>query len=235
MLEPLKKTRLYEGVATQIKGLIKKGELKVGDQLPSERELAERLNVSRTSIREALRAMEMVGYLKSKVGGSGGTFVKEVEIEQIAEPLTITREDNQHLLLEVLEVRMILEEWIARIAAEKRNENDLAELERSIEALQSDINGGGLGVEADTGFHESLANAVHNEILVKIMDMLRYMAVKIRQKTLVLPGTKAQTINDHKKILEAVKNKDSDQAAKMMKKHIEKTIRNVKRIPRQRR
>lgn len=235
MLEPLKKMRLYEGVATQIKGLIKTGELKVGDQLPSERELAERLNVSRTSIREALRAMEMVGYLESKVGGSGGTFVKEVEIEQIAEPLTITREDDRHLLLEVLEVRMILEEWIARIAAEKRDDADLQELEKSIGALQSDVDSGGLGVEADTAFHEALANAVHNEILVKIMDMLRYLAVKIRQETLVLPGTRTQTINDHKKIFEAVKNKDPAQAEKMMKKHIEKTIKNVKRIPKQRR
>jgi DNA-binding GntR family transcriptional regulator len=67
------------------------------------------------------------------------------------------------------------------------------------------------------------------------MDMLRYLAVKIRQETLVLPGTRTQTINDHKKIFEAVKNKDPAQAEKMMKKHIEKTIKNVKRIPKQRR
>jgi len=84
MLEPLKKTRLYEEIIKQLQELIRRGDLKPGDRLPTERELALQLNVSRTAIREALRSMEVMGFIKSRVGG--GTYIRQVELHAPQQP-----------------------------------------------------------------------------------------------------------------------------------------------------
>ncbi len=227
MLEPIKRTRLYESVAKQIKTLIKNGTLKVGDQLPSERELAERLNVSRTSIREALRALEMAGYLESRVGVSGGTFVKETSIEQIVEPFTIALVRHKNFILDILEVRMILENEIAKLAAQRRTEEDLKLISDSLEFMKKEVAEGKIGLEGDNVFHESVAKATHNSVLLKVMDMWRNLTSDTRRATLELPGQPQKTLEDHKKIFEAIKEANPTKAAEAMRVHLTKAIKNV--------
>ena len=129
MLEPIKRSRLYEDVIKQIMNLIKNGILKPGDQLPTERELSEQLKVSRTSIREALRSMEMAGFLESRVGAGGGTYIKEVTIDSIISPFADMLSIHNVSVLELLEVRLILETEVARLAALRRTEDDLIEID----------------------------------------------------------------------------------------------------------
>lgn len=227
MLEPVKKTRLYEVVAHQIKSLIRKGTLKIGDQLPSERELAEQLNVSRTSIREALRALEMAGYLESKVGVSGGTFVREINIEQIIEPFTIALVNHKSEIIDILEVRMLLEKEIAYLAAQRRNDTDLAALQKSLASMEKEIQGGQIGLEGDNTFHDSLAKATHNDVLIKIMGMWRNLTVEARQSILETHGSPERALSDHRDIYNSILNRDAISASNLMKGHLMRAIRNI--------
>src|SRR6056297_3128640 len=122
-LEPVKKIRLYESIVKQIQHLINEGDLIPGQRLPPERELSEELGVSRTSIREALRALETMGYLESKVGVGGGTYVKEVTFSNIVSPFSATLLQNDDFIVELLEVRLVLEIEVARLAATRRTDD----------------------------------------------------------------------------------------------------------------
>src|SRR6266852_3577595 len=106
-LEPIKSTRIYEEIVRQIKTMITEGRLKSGDQLPPERDLAEKFLVSRTSVREALRALESLGLIEIRPGE--GTFVREVSIEALIEPLALVMASQRGAIAELFEARRLLE------------------------------------------------------------------------------------------------------------------------------
>jgi GntR family transcriptional repressor for pyruvate dehydrogenase complex len=232
MLEPIKRARLYETVAHQIKTLIRNGTLKVGDQLPSERELTTQLNVSRTSIREALRALEMAGYIESRVGVSGGTFVKEVSVEQIVEPFAMALCQHKDFVLDILEVRRVLEVEIAGMAADRRSAEDLACIEKSLADMQTDIARGGIGLDGDSDFHYALAQAVHNQVLLKVVDTITQITHETRRDTLELPEEPGEALEEHRRIAEAVRAADAHQAALLMRRHLARAVRNVEAVAR---
>ena len=227
MLEPIKRARLYETVALQIKTLIRNGTLKVGDQLPPERELTTQLNVSRTSIREALRALEMAGYIESRVGVSGGTFVKEVSVEQIIEPFAMALYQHKDFVLDILEVRRILEVEIAAIAAERRTEEDLRRIGESLATMDGDIQRGGIGLDGDSDFHYSLAQAAHNQVLLKVVDTITQITYETRRDTLELSHESAKALEEHRGIAAAVTRGDPREAGLLMQRHLARAVRNV--------
>jgi GntR family transcriptional regulator, transcriptional repressor for pyruvate dehydrogenase complex len=120
--EPLSRTRLFEDIVQQILDQIKSGDLKPGDKLPSERDLSEMLNVSRNSLREALRALEMMNFIEIKPGE--GAIVREVTISNLLDPVTDAISIDQKLMLDLLDVREIIEIETARRAAIKGTEED---------------------------------------------------------------------------------------------------------------
>src|SRR6056297_3219907 len=152
-LEPVKKIRLYESIVKQIQHLINEGDLIPGQKLPPERELAEELNVSRTSIREALRALEMMGYLESKVGVGGGTFIKEITIDNIISPFSKVLLKNDDFIVELLEVRLFLEIESARLAAMRRTDKDIENMQKAIAQMEDEIQRGDSGLNGDNAFH----------------------------------------------------------------------------------
>lgn len=233
MLEPIKRARLYETVAHQIKTLIRNGTLKVGDQLPSERELTTQLNVSRTSIREALRALEMAGYIESRVGVSGGTFVKDVSIEQIVEPFAMVLYKHKNFVLDILEVRRILEVEIAEMAADRRTEDDLQKIADSLLRMETDIVGGGIGLDGDSDFHYALARATHNQVLLNVVDTITQVTYETRRDTLELPHEPGKALQEHKGIAEAVGRGDVASSGELMRAHLARAVRNVE-TPRRR-
>jgi DNA-binding FadR family transcriptional regulator len=116
-IEPIKSTRIYEEIVRQIKGMIGEGRLKSGDQLPPERDLAEKFIVSRTSVREALRALESVGLIEIRPGE--GTFVREVSVDALVEPLALVLVSQREMIGELFEARRLLEPAIAGLAARR--------------------------------------------------------------------------------------------------------------------
>lgn len=224
MLEPLKKKKLYEEIVKQLTDLIEEGKLLPGDKLPSERQLAEELNVSRTAIREALRAMESMGYIESKVGG--GTFVKAISLDNVLNPFSAVLSQNKKLISELLEVRQLLEAEITLLAAKRATDKDFEAMQKALDDMEKDIGNGGIGLEGDIDFHSALATASRNSAMSEILRMCAGLLSKSRQTTLSIPGQPTRSLNDHKAIFNSIKNGSEVLAQELMKDHIKKAIAN---------
>lgn len=221
MLEPVKKVRLYEAIVKQLQDLIVNNKLKPGEKLPPERQLAEELNVSRTSIREALRTLEMMGYLESKVGISGGTFVKDVTMESFVSPFSQMLVRNPNFITDLLETRLVLEIEVARLAALRRNEDDLQNINSAIEAMEKEIADGGTGINGDNGYHRALGSAAHNDVLMNMVRMCGDLMEMQREEHLAnLDGEPERALKSHKAIYKAIKAGDGEKAQSLMKRHI---------------
>ena len=226
MLEPVKKTRLYEDIVKQLISLINSGSLKPGDRLSPERELATELNVSRTAIREALRALELMGFIDSRVGG--GTFIRQITLDNVIDPFTILLAQDKKLVLELIEVRQLLETEIAKLAARRITSQKIAEIKESIDLMENEIAGGGIGIDGDNAFHESLAKAAANSAMEKILNMCGDLLSYSRRATLEIPGQPEKSLEDHIEIYSAICSKDEKLAEKLMKNHLVKAQKNLK-------
>lgn len=225
MLEPLKKTRLYEEIVKQLIELIKKGELKPGDKLPPERELAIQLNVSRTAIREALRSLELMGFIESKVGG--GTFIREVTLDNVIDPFSSILAQDQKLKMELIEVRLLLETEIVKLAARRITPEKASDMLKSLESMEKEIKNGGNGINGDNSFHNALAKASDNAAMMKILNMCSDLLNLTRMATLEIPGQPERSLEDHKAIYEAVKSGNENKAAELMRDHLIKAQKNL--------
>src|SRR5438477_1312115 len=146
-LAPIKSTRIYEEIVRQIKAMIAEGRLKSGDQLPPERDLAEKFLVSRTSVREALRALESVGLIEIRPGE--GTFVKEVSVEALVEPLALVLLSQREMIGDLFEARRMLEPVIAGLAARRASREEVTEMERILDEQAKAIAAGNTGLAQD--------------------------------------------------------------------------------------
>lgn len=229
MLEPVKRSRIYQDVVRQIKALISSGKLKPGDQLPTERELAEALKVSRPSVREALRTLETMGYLESRIGVGGGSFIKQITISDVIAPLSEMFLKHKKSILELQEVRLILESETAGLAAQRCNSEDLTEIEDGLLTMQKEIDTRELGMAGDNAFHNAVAKATHNEVLITFMSMFGDLQNELRAMTLNLPGQPGRSLQDHRNVYNAIKAGDKTKAVKSMRDHIRKAWQNIER------
>jgi GntR family transcriptional repressor for pyruvate dehydrogenase complex len=209
-IEPVKRSRIYEHIVEQIHALIREGRWAPGDQIPPERELAERFRVSRTSVREALRALEMQGVIDSRQGG--GTFVRTADTEALVPPLAAAILRGQRELAEVLEVRELIEPGIARLAAGRASAEHVAELETLLERQRQCIANGQPFVDEDTAFHYTLARAADNHILLRLHNVILDLLRESRQSYLHVPDRPQTSLRGHEAILAAVKAQDAEAA-----------------------
>ena len=217
-LEPVKRSRIYEHIVDQIRALIREGRWTPGDQIPPERELAERFRVSRTSVREALRALEMQGVIESRQGG--GTFIRTTDTETLVAPLAAAVLRGQRELAEVLEVRELIEPGIARLAAVRASTEHVSELEHLLESQRECIAAGRSYVEEDTAFHYTLARAADNHILLRLHNIILDLLRESRQSYLHVPDRPRMSLRGHEAILAAVRAKDAEGAHRASLAHI---------------
>lgn len=222
-LKPIKTRKIYEEIIEQIRELVTRGELKPGDRLPSERDLVERLKVSRASIREALSALEMMGLLEVRSGE--GTFVRKLKPESVVAPLAWMLSMEKGTVLEILEVRKILEVQAVRLAAERAQQSDLRELAEALEDMKKEMVNSDLGGEqADLRFHYAIMRATNNKILIRLMDtisdIMRHMLETSRSKLYEGKYTPALLFSEHILIYEAIKNKDPEMASQRLLEHL---------------
>jgi DNA-binding FadR family transcriptional regulator len=213
-------------IVQQIKKLIENGELVSGQQLPSEREMAEQFGVGRSTIREALTALEIINYIVIKQGL--GTFVassspnlKKENILSIVDELEKTTSPS-----ELFEARMYLEPEIAYIAAQRATKEDLNNIQETLSTADS------IGVEniekfeeLDRLFHSMVAKAAHNEVLLRLEEDLtseRFGALwgKLKYHSFQIEGRMDKYRVEHRQIYNAIKEKDGDKARKMVRKHL---------------
>jgi len=218
LLEPVKRSRIYEHIVEQIHALIREGRWAPGDQIPPERELAERFRVSRTSVREALRALEMQGIIESRQGG--GTFVRTADTEALVPPLAAAILRGRRELAELLEVRELIEPGIARLAATRATSEHVSELEHLLERQQDCIANGRPFVDEDTAFHYTLARAADNHILLRLHNVILDVLRESRQSYLHVPDRPQMSLRGHEAILGAIKNQDAESAYQASLAHI---------------
>lgn len=222
-LKPIRTRKIYEEIVEQIRNLIISGELKPGDRLPPERDLVERLQVSRASIREALSALEMMGLLEVRSGE--GTYIRKLRSESVVAPLAWMLSMEKGTVLELLEVRKILEVQAVVLAAERANEADFKELAAALDDMKSALQHSAWGGEkADHRFHYAITRATKNKILIRLMDtisdLVEHMLKTSRSKLYEGRYTPDLLFQEHVGIYEAIKVRDSAKARDLMLLHL---------------
>ena len=215
----VRRARIYEGVAQQIQRLIADGSLKPGDMLPPERELAERFGVSRTSLRDAIRSLELAGLVMSKQGE--GTVVADVSADALVAPIASVLVRKRELIAELLDVRKMLEPALAARAALHATPEDVARLEEILKRQREKALRGESGVEEDSEFHYAIARAARNSVVLKVLDVLMDLLSATRARTLQVDGRLQRSLAGHRRVLEAIKRHDADAAERAVKQHVE--------------
>ena len=217
-LAPVKSTRIYEEIVRQVKGMIAEGRLKSGDRLPPERELAEKFVVSRTSVREALRALQSLGLIEIRAGD--GAFVRQVSVDALIEPLAFVILSEREAVGELFEARRLLEPAMAGLAAERATPDEILEMERILEEQAKEVAAGRTGLAQDAAFHDAIAGAAHNRAITRIVHVLVDLLARTREESLHTPGRPTRSHEDHRRVLAAIQNRDRDAAQKAMHDHL---------------
>ena len=216
--EAVRRDKVYEGVAKQIERLILK-KLQPGDKLPSERELAEMLRVSRSSIRDAIRSLELMGMVEPRQGA--GTIVREISAESLINPLANAVKRKSELIHELLDFRMMLEPQLASRAATRVSPDEVTEMEEILGRQEKKLNSGESTVGEDSEFHYAIALASGNSVVLKVLDTLMDLLRDSRERSLQVEGRPQKSLDGHRRILAAIKRHDSDAAKVAMRRHIE--------------
>jgi len=217
-IEPVKSTRIYAEIVRQIRALIADGQLKSGDRLPPERDLAERFRVSRTSVREALRTLESLGLIEIRAGE--GTFVREISVESLIEPLALVILTQREGIAELYEARRLIEPVIAALAATRATLDEVAELRRILEEQAREVEAGRTGVTQDAAFHTTLVHSTHNRAIARIVSALVDLLTQSREESLLTPGRPVRSHQDHRRILAAIEARDEVAARQAMLDHL---------------
>jgi GntR family transcriptional repressor for pyruvate dehydrogenase complex len=212
--------RLYEQIVQQIEESILKGTLKTGDQLPAERELAQRFGVSRTAVREAVKALREKGLVEAYSGR--GTFITDGTSQAVRQSLDLMvkigqPEGSQYLA----ELRAILEPEIAGLAAARAQESDLATMREAVAVMDRAGRDPDAYIEADLDFHLSLAEAAANPLILSLIDSIVGLLREQRMKIFKVEGGPERGQFHHKRILEAMEQRDPEKVRDAMRAHLE--------------
>ena len=216
--ETVRRGKVYEGVAKQIERLILK-KLQPGDKLPSERELAELLRVSRSSIRDAIRSLELMGMVEPRQGA--GTIVREISSESLVNPLANALKRKEELIGELLDFRMMLEPQLAARAATRVSPDEISEMEEILERQEKKLRAREGTIGEDSEFHYAIAMASGNSVVLKVLDTLMDLLRDSRERSLQVEGRQQKSLAGHRRILSALKRHDSEGAKMAMRRHIE--------------
>lgn len=226
----LKNKKVYETVIDQIKGMIISGELRKGDRLPPERDLVDTLHVSRTSIREALRALQIIGLVECRQGG--GNFIRESFEDNLIEPLSLMFVLQNSRNLELLELRKSIEVQMAALAAEKIGDKDINELEGIIRRMKEDPSESE-SVRLDADFHYLIARSSGNRLMESILravsSLMDTFIKETREELLVNPENNETLVETHDDIVVALRTHDPSKAASAMERHLDFVARNIRR------
>jgi GntR family transcriptional repressor for pyruvate dehydrogenase complex len=220
-LRPIGRQRLYEQVIEQLRAYATDAGLKTGDKLPPERELADRLGVSRVSIKQAIVALEVQGLLEVRHGG--GTYLRRDSLD--VEPIDVLV-DRKRRLPDVLEAREALETKLAELAAGRRTDEDLAEIDSALTQMRAEIETGEFGVDGDRRFHAAVTAAAHSALMAQFMRSMAERIAESRQESLQQPGRPVRSLGQHQRIADAIRAGDGAAAAAAMRRH----VRSVSRV-----
>jgi len=223
----LPRTSLWTTAVEQIRDLIDSGRLRPGDRLPGERELCQRLGISRVSLREAIRVLESAGYLEVHQGR--GTFVLTPPAPADGDLLAAWIREHDGVVHHLFELRLLVEPGIAALAAQRRSPEELAAMRASVaaraEAAAADDRE--TANRADAEFHRLLAVATGNPVVGSLVPGMMQVIGEERQASLAVPGQLERAAAGHREILDAVAHGDPAAAERTMRRHLEDAIRHI--------
>jgi GntR family transcriptional repressor for pyruvate dehydrogenase complex len=230
MYKIVRSSRLYEQIVQQVEESIHKGAMKPGDQLPPERELAQQFGVSRTAVREAVKALREKGLVEAYPGR--GTFITDGTSysmrQSLDRMLRVGQAEGSGFLAEV---REILEPEIAGMAATRADTEDLASMREQIRIMDEARKDPDAFIEADLDFHLTLAEAAANPIILSLIDSIVGLLREQRMGIFQVEGGPERGQYHHKKIMEAIEHKDSAGAREAMKAHLRQVRDDSRRAP----
>lgn len=211
---------LAEDIVTQILALIRERRLRPGDKLPPERELVTTMKVSRPSLREALRTLSIMRVLDLRHGS--GIYVTALEPAQLVQHLDFVFALDDSAYLQLFETRKVIEPAICKLAAQRITDAELALLDQCIADTQEGLKTNHtLYYQADLDLHETIANASGNFLLQRFMQSIHSLGMASRKRTSILSGIAAQTLQDHQRIVQALKDHHPEEAYNAMLNHLE--------------
>ena len=221
--QPIYKTvrtsRLYELIVQQVEDSILQGQLKPGDQLPAERDLAQRFGVSRTAVREAVKTLREKGLVEAYSGR--GTFVTNGTSQAIRQSLDLMiRINQQDGSANLAELRLVLEPEIAGLAASRIDEQLLATMRESVAVMDRSLRDPDAFVEADLDFHLALAEGAANPLILSLLDSIVGLLREQRLRIFRVPGGPERGQIHHKRILDAIERHDAEKARQAMRAHL---------------
>lgn len=213
------KERLYQDIVEQIQRRIIQGDLKPGDRLPAERELAEDFDVSRTAVREAIKSLAEKDLIEIQVGR--GTFVKVPSPDRVADTINVLLQVARGSTNDLQVARQILEVPIARLAASNRKQEHLDRLSSLIDTMESEIDSPKAFVKADTDFHGELARATSNPVLHVLIHPI--ISLLRDEQTFAVDYQTAfeAALTSHREIYEHVESQNPEKAGASMRSHLE--------------
>lgn len=221
MFQPVRIARASQEIVDQIRASILSSQLPPGERLPTEREMAEQFRVSRITVRDALRVLESQGLVAIKVGAGGGAFVAKPSVGPVSELMTDLLRRNKASIRELVEARMIIETNIAGLAAERATPDDLVAMEQAIaQAREGDAAGDPHFTPHSVEFHVALAQAAKNDFLLFTVNSFRSLFYEVLEKLIPAPDMSERAIEDHQKILDALKGRQATRARELMREHL---------------
>lgn len=223
MFSPVEQpVRAYQRVVEQIESALLAGDLAAGTNLPSERELMRQFQVSRATIREALRVLESRGLVRSRPGNPNGAEVLSFQTNLLRTPLTHLARVEHISLADLLQFRMVLEGSATYLAALLRTDEQLTEMERALEAMESSAD---LGLAefsaADLKFHDAVARASGNELLSVCSDVVRDVVLQMMHEHIASAADSRELmqtwLHAHSELLQAIRDGDAEAAGRRIR------------------
>lgn len=220
LFSPIHSHRAFEQVSTNIKELIFQGILKPGDKLPSETQLASQFNVGRQTIREALRLLELSGFIVIQKGGTGGPTISNTVLNRIGD-LFLDAFRSRNITIEDLTVaRLEIERMVLNHALRNMEEADLLALHENIKEAKQKIDSGLLATEENIQFHKLLAKASKNHVFVIVLEAIMTLVGDLLSQIGPNFETSDNVVRFHEGILEALESKDRERAFDLCEKHL---------------
>jgi GntR family transcriptional regulator, transcriptional repressor for pyruvate dehydrogenase complex len=214
-LRPVERSRLYEDVGQRLGDLVRDSGMAPGDRFPPERELAQKLQVSRTSVRQSFVVLQALGFVDVRHGE--GVFLRRTR--GFGESL-LKLVDRRRRLPDVLDAREAIEVKLAELAAKRRTRADLDDMATALEGMEKEIRDGGLGIEGDAAFHHAIALAARNEVLLHMVDAMAEVIAESRLESLSEPGRPPRSLAAHRRILAGIEAQSDSEAADAMRTHL---------------
>lgn len=218
LLGPSTGDKVYHGILLELNRIVEEDNLRPGDKLPSERELSERLKVGRSSVREALRALELLGLITTRRGE--GTFIEHYRHNKLFDILGYYLLRDRKATKDLSEMRIILELDAVRLACERASEKYIQIMEKSISDALEKLRCGQSPLEEDFEFHRAIARASRNSVLQRIWIPIVEYSKTIREDSFTSEANFELMIEQHKGILESIRQRNPEEAEKRMKEHL---------------